>query len=174
MILKIVHRVMFYCICYAVVLYVCQKFEFGILGKDAFKIFVVLSFILGSIQSTNLLVLTRLTEIQKRSDELSHFPRERVYKTVTEHRKVTLFRFINGVVFAVLTGFISAYMNVLDAQITPTWLLAMAITFSAASTILLILTVIEFYFINMEEAEMARTLERLKRKNKALEDLKSE
>lgn len=174
MILKIVHRVVFYCICYAVVLYVCQKLECSIQGKDAFKIFVVLSVILGAIQSTNFVVLTRLTEIQKKSDELNHFPRERVYKAVKERRKVTLFRLISGVVFAVLTGFISAYMNILDAQITPNWLLAMAISFSAASTILLILTLIEFYFINMEEAEMARTLERLKRKEKALADLKSE
>jgi hypothetical protein len=174
MVLKLIHRVAFYCICYAVVFYVCQKFGFSILGKDAFKIFAVLSIILGSIQSINLLVLTRLTEIQKRSEELNHFPRERVYRVILDRRKVTLFRFISGVLFAVLTGGVSAYMSILDAQFIPVWLLAMAITFAGASTTLLIFTLIEFYFINMEEAEMTRTLERLKRKEKALEDLKSE
>lgn len=174
MFLKIVHRLAFYCVFYIVVFYVCHKFGFAIFGKDAFKVFAVLSVILGSIQSTNLLVLTRLTEIQKRSEELNHFPRERVYKTILERRIVTLSRFTSGVLFAFLTGGLSAYMNILDTQIIPTWLLSIAITFTGASTILLVFTVIEFHFIHMEEAEMARTLERLKRKEKALEDLKSE
>lgn len=145
----------------------------NILGATAYKIFLVMAVVSGSIQSINFLVIRKISAIQK-IENIGFWARWRLRSRIEIRSKTAFTRSLVGVVMALITGCFSAWMNILDSKIVPFWGLGAATGFALISIMMLFLTLYEFYVVTTLENEINEKAEKQIRKDEALKSIKGD
>jgi len=165
--LSILKRVLFYGFLLALGIAAAWKLQIQLSGKDSATFFLSFSIVSGSLQSLNIWLLRKITDIDKLPG-FGYWARKRVSERLDPRRKAVFSRAIVGIAFAVTTGLLSGYMKTLVDQVVPFWALGAASVFVLISSILLMVTLYEFYVITKLESSLAREARKHELKENAL------
>jgi hypothetical protein len=168
--IDIMRRVLFYGVIILISVITFYFFNLSIKGEHAYKAFLSLAILSGSIQSINFLVIRKISDIQKLQN-IGFWARWRLRPRVELRRKTAFSRAIIGILTALVTGGFSAWMNIIGAKMVPYWGLGIAAGMSIISIIMLFLTVYEYSVMLKLETDMSWMSEKVDQKQNALNSI---
>tara|TARA_R100000687_G_scaffold83637_1_gene88063 strand:+ start:4644 stop:5177 length:534 start_codon:yes stop_codon:yes gene_type:complete len=147
--------------------------DFCVAGESAHKLFIAIALVSGLVQSANFLVIRKLSDIQK-VEGLGFWARWRLRLRAEERRNTAFIRAAVGVLAALGSAAMSAWMNILAESHVPFWMLGIASGFSLLSITMLFLTLYEYYVVSKLETDIHWKAEDYQKKQDALKSIRGE
>ncbi|MGB3383953.1 MAG: hypothetical protein WBA64_04690 [Marinomonas sp.] len=173
LIANILKRIIFYGVLACIVVYFFEKYDLTIKGSVGFVIFIVLSGICALINSLNLVIVTKVTDIVK-LEGLGVWATHRLRNRVLPRKKVAVFRAAVGIAFSLLGGLLAGYMRTLDDECVAPMLFGLTSSIIVLAIALVFLTLHEFYVLSVFESEMHQRENVRKSKSKALDSIRKD
>ena len=166
-------RLIFYGALLAITYFCISRLNLVVTGELGFKVFIAFSVVSGAIQSVNFLVINKLSDLGKLSD-IGFWAKIRLKNRTVVRRSIAFQRAVIGLMFSLITGALSAYMNVLNHDNVPNFILALSIFTTLVSVIMLFLTLYEYYVVSVFETELSERSKKNEAKKSALKSIRDE
>lgn len=171
--ISIIKRFIFYGVFACVVIFLFEKFELTIKGDVGFVIFMVLSAISGVVQTLNIAIMAKVTDIAK-IEGLGVWAKQRLKNRVLPRKRIAFFRAIAGVSCALVGGVLAGYMKTIGGECVEAWLFGLTILITLFAVIFVFLTFYEFHVLSIFETAMHEKESKKNSKLKALKSIREE